>query len=96
MGIENENTSVPKRFAVQPKDVASIRGPSNDPLCPDAILTLQQAAAVLRISRQHLSKVLAGRVPGVAALRHIHVGRRILTTRSWMAAWLDESSGLWR
>lgn len=54
------------------------------------VMTLQQAAAYLRISKAHLSNVLNGKVPGVPPLRHASVGRRILIKRIWADEWLEE------
>ena len=54
------------------------------------VMTLQQAASYLRISKAHLSNVINGKVPGVRPLRHAVVGRRILIKRIWADEWLEE------
>ena len=54
------------------------------------VMTLQQAAAYLRISKAHLSNVINGKVPGVPPMRYAAVGRRILIKRVWADQWLEE------
>lgn len=54
------------------------------------VLTLDQAANYLRISKAHLSNVINGRVAGVPPLRHAHAGRRILIKRTWADDWLEQ------
>jgi hypothetical protein len=56
------------------------------------VLTLAQTAAYLRISKAHLSNVIAGRVPGVPVFRHVRAGRRILIKREWADQWLEAAS----
>ena len=57
------------------------------------VMTLQQAAAYLRISKAHLSNLIAGKIAGVQPVRCVRVGRRILIRQEWMDQWL-ESEGL--
>jgi hypothetical protein len=56
------------------------------------VLSLTQTAAYLRISKAHLSNVLARKVPGVPPLRHARAGRRILIKREWADHWLEASA----
>jgi excisionase family DNA binding protein len=56
------------------------------------VLTLTQTAAYLRISKAHLSNVIAGRFPGVPVLRHVRVGRRVLIKREWADQWLEAAA----
>jgi excisionase family DNA binding protein len=56
------------------------------------VLTLKLAAEYLRISKAHLSNIIAGRVPGVPHLRHVRVGRRILIKREWAEEWLETAA----
>jgi excisionase family DNA binding protein len=53
-------------------------------------MTLQQAAAYLRISKAHLSNVIGGKVPGVQPMRSVRIGRRILIRQEWMDQWLEK------
>ena len=56
------------------------------------VLTLTQTAVYLRISKAHLSNVIAGKVLGVPALRHVRAGRRILIKREWADQWLEAAA----
>lgn len=55
-----------------------------------SVMTLQQAADYLRISKAHLSNIINGKVPGVSPLPHAAVGRRILIRRIWADEWLEK------
>jgi excisionase family DNA binding protein len=56
-----------------------------------AVMTLKQAASYLQVSKAHLSNVINGKVRGVAPVRSIRLGRRILIKREWIDEWLDLS-----
>jgi len=53
------------------------------------VLTLNQAAGYLQVSKAHLSNVINGKVPGVERLRFFRMGRRILIKREWIDQWLE-------
>jgi excisionase family DNA binding protein len=53
------------------------------------VLTLAEAARVLRCSKGHLSNVVNGRVPSLPPLPHIALGRRILIRRAALEQWLE-------
>ena len=53
------------------------------------VLTLEQAAEYLCVSKSHLSNVIGGKVPGVRPPRYFRLGRRVLIKREWIDAWLD-------
>lgn len=53
------------------------------------VMTLQQTAAYLRISKAHLSNVINGKVPDVPPLRSFRVGRRVLIRREWVDEWME-------
>jgi excisionase family DNA binding protein len=55
------------------------------------ILTLPEAAQVLRCSKAHLSNLLNGRVPGARPLPHVSVGRRKLIRRESLELWLHDA-----
>ena len=55
------------------------------------VLTLDQAANFLRISKAHLSNVINGKVPEVQPLRCFRVGRRILIKREWVDEWMESA-----
>ena len=54
-----------------------------------SVMTLKQAASYLQVSKAHLSNVINGKVRGVAPVRSIRLGRRILIKREWIDEWLD-------
>lgn len=52
------------------------------------LLSLADAAAVLRCSKAHVSKAVSGRIPGCSAIPCVTLGRRKLIRRSSLLAWL--------
>ena len=54
------------------------------------ILTISEVAQVLRCSKAHVHKALAGRIRGVPQLNHLSLGRRELIPRDWFDQWLEE------
>jgi excisionase family DNA binding protein len=60
------------------------------------VITVAEAAELLRFSKAHLLNVLNGRVRNVPALPHIRIGTRILIRRESLDRWLagvESSSG---
>ena len=55
------------------------------------ILTINEVAEVLRCSKGHVLKALAGRIAGVPQLAHLSLGRRKLVPKEWFDQWLIES-----
>lgn len=55
------------------------------------ILTINEVAQVLRCSKAHVHKALAGRIAGVPQLAHLSLGRRKLVPKDWFDQWLEES-----
>lgn len=53
----------------------------------DSIMTVAEVAALLRCSKAHVYKVIAGRVLGVSPLPFIAVGRRRLVRRNTLEEW---------
>ena len=64
-----------------------------DPEPPQPVMTLQQAASYLQISKAHLSNVINGKVRGVKPVRSFRMGRRVLIKRQWIDEWLDMADG---
>lgn len=54
---------------------------------PD-VLTLGEAASIIRCSKAHLQNVLSGRVDNVPPLPCVRVGRRILIRRESLERWM--------
>jgi len=56
---------------------------------PSPVMSLNQAAAYLQVSKAHLSNVINGKVPGVKPVRFFRLGRRVLIKREWIDEWLE-------
>ena len=57
-------------------------------IAPD-ILTMAEAAQLMRCSKAHLSNVLNGKVSGLPQLPHIALGRRTLIRKVALERWLE-------
>jgi len=57
------------------------------------ILTIREAAQLLRCSKAHVAKVLNGRVSGIPPIPHVAVGRRKLIRRVALEHWLEDVEG---
>ncbi|MFL6449461.1 MAG: helix-turn-helix domain-containing protein [Bryobacteraceae bacterium] len=57
----------------------------------DDVLTIQQIAAILKCSKNHVSKLLNGQIPGVPVLAHFVMGRRKVSRRHWVAEWMESN-----
>jgi hypothetical protein len=60
-----------------------------EPTATSEILTLKEAAVVLRCSKAHLCNVLNGKVSGVPSIAHLVVGRRKLIRRTSLLRWME-------
>src|SRR5688572_22875744 len=56
---------------------------------PTELLTLQEAARILRCSKAHLCNVLKGRLASLPPLPHFSVGRRTLIRRAVLQQWIE-------
>jgi excisionase family DNA binding protein len=54
------------------------------------ILTVKEAALMLRCSKAHLCNVVNGKVTGVPHLPAVRIGRRMLFRRDSLEQWLRE------
>jgi excisionase family DNA binding protein len=61
--------------------------PPNDP----QVLTIGEAAAVLKCSKAHVQNLLAGKVKGVPPLPYIPLGRRKLIRRESLLRWMERT-----
>jgi excisionase family DNA binding protein len=52
------------------------------------ILTIKEAAIVLRCSKSHVSNLLAGKVAGLCPLPYVPLGRRKLIRSSALKQWM--------
>jgi excisionase family DNA binding protein len=52
------------------------------------VLTLEEAALVLRCSKAHVQNIVRGRVPNVFPLPSIRIGRRVVIRRASLERWM--------
>jgi hypothetical protein len=55
------------------------------------LLTLDEVATILRISKAHASKLTRGQVPGVSPLPAVRLGRRVIIQRERLFAWINQN-----
>lgn len=55
----------------------------------DLLLTLADVAALLRCSKAHICKAVAGRVPGCPPIPSVSLGRRKLVRRQSLISWIE-------
>ena len=55
------------------------------------LLTLDQVAQLLHVSKAHVSNVIAGRVYGCSPIPVLHLGRRKLVRRATLESWMKEN-----
>jgi excisionase family DNA binding protein len=54
-----------------------------------ALLTTQEAADTLRVSRRHVERLIHGEVEGAPPLPHVPVGRRLLIRKEALEAYIS-------
>lgn len=59
-----------------------------DPKIPGEVLTINEAALIMRCSKTHLQNVIQGRVANVPPLPCVRVGRRVLVRRESLERWM--------
>jgi len=57
------------------------------------VLTIKEAAEVLRCSKAHVQNLLAGKVKGAPPLAFIPLGRRKLIRRESLQRWMEMAEG---
>jgi excisionase family DNA binding protein len=57
---------------------------------PDEILTVEQAAKVLKVSYSHMLRLLNGQVPNMPRIRCIRAGRTLRVRRGALMEWMRE------
>ena len=55
-----------------------------EPLC---ILTLSEAARILRCSKTHVQNLIAGKLPDLPPLPIVRIGRRVLIRQEALKQW---------
>ena len=64
---------------------------AGDPLVTTRVLTVPEAARLLRCSKAHVHHLIAGKVAGVSPLPSLWLGRRRLILRESFEQWLRTS-----
>jgi hypothetical protein len=54
------------------------------------VLTLDEAARLVRCSKAHMANVVNGKVPGVPPLKCMTIGRRKLIRARTLEQWMEE------
>ena len=55
---------------------------------PDEILTVQQAASVLKVSYSHMLRLVRGEVHGMPPVHHVRAGRSLRVRRGALTDWI--------
>ena len=55
------------------------------------LLTLSEVAELLHVSKAHVSKAVAGLVPGCPAIPAVSLGRRKLVRRASLLSWIERN-----
>ena len=72
---------------MQPDDTIAIPPPDRE----SEVLTIIEAADVLRCSKAHVSNLLNGRIANVSPLPYFAIGRRKLVRRSALRRWIEHA-----
>ena len=76
-------------LAQQSPPPTSSRAQRSEAVSEPTVLTLEEAAHLLRFSKAHLLNLVHGQVRSVPPLPHIQVGRRIMIRRASLERWLE-------
>jgi excisionase family DNA binding protein len=55
---------------------------------PDEVLTIQQAASVLKVSYSHMLRLVRGEITGMPAIHHVRAGRSLRVRRGALKDWI--------
>ena len=55
------------------------------------LLTLAEVADLLHVSKAHISKAVAGHLPGCLPIPSVSLGRRKLVRRASLLAWIERN-----
>ena len=68
--------------------VALEKQPKPMALDPNEILTIQQAARVLKVSYSHMLRLIRGEVNGMPPVHHVRAGRSVRVRRGALTDWI--------
>ena len=57
-------------------------------LDPDEVLTVQQAASVLKVSYSHMLRLVRGEINGMPPVHHVRAGRSLRVRRGALTDWI--------
>jgi excisionase family DNA binding protein len=60
---------------------------------PNEILTVQQAAHVLKVSYSHMLRLIRGEVDRLPPVQHVRAGRSVRLRRGELAQWVRDVEG---
>ena len=55
---------------------------------PDEVLTVQQAASVLKVSYSHMLRLVRGEIEGMPPVHHVRAGRSVRVRRGALTHWI--------
>ena len=55
---------------------------------PDEVLTVQQAASVLKVSYSHMLRLVRGEISGMPPVHHVRAGRSLRVRRGALTDWI--------
>jgi excisionase family DNA binding protein len=61
---------------------------------PNEILTVQQAAQVLKVSYSHMLRLIRGQVSGMPPVHHVRAGRSVRIRRGALTEWIRSVENL--
>jgi len=57
---------------------------------PNEILTVQQAAGLLKVSYSHMLRLIKGAVNGIPPVHHVRAGRSVRVRRGALTQWIRD------
>lgn len=64
------------------------KGAAPTPVDPNEILTVRQAARVLKVSYSHMLRLIRGEVNGIPPVHHVRAGRSVRIRRGALTDWI--------
>ena len=74
--------------------MAMERQPQAGAADPNEILTVQQAARVLKVSYSHMLRLIRGDVTGMPPVHHVRAGRSVRVRRGALTEWIKDVENL--
>lgn len=68
--------------------IALDQQPQGSGVDPDQVLTVQQAASVLKVSYSHMLRLVRGEISGMPPVHHVRAGRSLRVRRGALTDWI--------